>query len=396
MTPAEHSHQEISRRRFIQQLGELSASAAAVNLRWPPCSLPPRGTIARSRFPAQLGELERLIVDLMKKNSVPGLAIAVVKDGAVAWHRVWGVRDVASEAPVDEHTVFEAASVSKTVFAFAVMQLRDRGVLDLDTPLTSYTPQRILDGDPRLERITARHVLSHTSGLPDFRSRAAPLRISFTPGERFLYSGEGYWYLQTVVTHLAGKTDQNVCASYEAGLKVCATDIDSYLKTNVLVPCRMGSSGYVWDEAFQEHAACPHDAKGRPLPLAKPTETDAARYAAMGGLRTTALDYANFLIEVMAPRAPTSFRLSPESQREMFRPQVRVDESNEWALGWEIHRAASGSLIQHQGGQTGVQAFTAASVVQRSGYVILTNSANGWKVFYDGRFVALIDQLLLA
>jgi hypothetical protein len=70
----------------------------------------------------------------------------------------------------------------------------------------------------------------------------------------------------------------------------------------------------------------------------------------------------------------------------MFRPQVSVDESNSWGLGWEIHRAAGGMLIQHQGGQTGVQAFTAASVAQRSGYVILTNSANGWKVFYNDRF----------
>ena len=158
----------------------------------------------------------------------------------------------------------------------------------------------------------------------------------------------------------------------------------------------MGSSGYVWDEGFQRHAACPHDSGGRPLPLAKPTATDAARYAAMGGLRTTALDYANFLIEIMQPRAPTSFRLGPESLREMLRPQVRVDESNDWGLGWEIHRAADSRLIQHQGGQTGVQAFTAASVPHRSGYIVLTNSASGWKVFYDDRFVALIDQVLLA
>ena len=134
-------------------------------------------------------------------------------------------------------TVFAAASVSKTVFAYAVMQLCDRGVLALDTPLTRYTPHRILDADPRLDLITARHVLSHTSGLPNFRNGAAPLPIHFTPGERFQYSGEGYWYLQSVVTHLTGRIDPEQCAYYEAGMRQCATDIDSYLRTNVLTPC---------------------------------------------------------------------------------------------------------------------------------------------------------------
>jgi hypothetical protein len=115
----------------------------------------------------------------------------------------------------------------------------------------------------------------------------------------------------------------------------------------------------------------------------------------MGGLRTTALDYAAFLIEIMAPRAAAPFRLTSASRQEMLRPQVQVDESTSWALGWEIQRTPRGSLIQHQGGQTGFQAFAAASVDRRSGYVILTNSANGWRVFYHERFVALTNQLLL-
>jgi CubicO group peptidase (beta-lactamase class C family) len=332
----------------------------------------------------------------MRRAAVPGVAIAVVRDAGVVWRREFGVRDVASGAPVDEQTVFAAASVSKTVFAYAVMQLVDRGVLALDTPLTSYTPDRILDGDPRLDSITARRVLSHTSGLPNFRSRAEPLRIHFTPGARFQYSGEGYWYLQSVVTHLVGVADARTCGTYEAGMRQCATDIDAYLRTNVLVPCRMGSSSYVWNDVSGRRMARPHDAAGKALPLARPAPTDAARYAAMGGLRTTALDNANLLIEVVAPRAAPPFRLATSTRQEMLRPQVTVDESKSWALGWEIQRTPDGTLIQHQGGQAGFQAFAAASVDRRSGYVILTNSDNGWKVFYDARFVALINHILLA
>jgi len=107
------------------------------------------------------------------------------------------------------------------------------------------------------------------------------------------------------------------------------------------------------------------------------------------------LEYANFLIEILAPQAPSPFRLAGATRREMLRPQVRVDDSNSWALGWEIHQTTHGDLIQHEGGQAGFLAFTAASVDRRSGYVILTNSANGWKVFLNDRFVSLIDRIFL-
>jgi hypothetical protein len=115
----------------------------------------------------------------------------------------------------------------------------------------------------------------------------------------------------------------------------------------------------------------------------------------MGGLRTTALDYAAFLSEVLEPRTVPSHRLAAATRREMLRPQVHVEGPRSWALGWEINDTPRGRLFQHQGGQAGVQAFTAGSLERRSGYVILTNSDNGWKVFYDERFVALLNEILL-
>jgi CubicO group peptidase (beta-lactamase class C family) len=310
----------------------------------------------------RLARLEELILELMREAVVPGTAIALVKDGNVVWHRSFGVRDADSRAPVDERTVFSAASVSKTVFAYAVMQLCDRGVLELDTPLTKYLPDRILEGDPRLDLITARHVLSHTSGLPNFRSRAAPLRIHFTPGERYQYSGEGYWYLQSVITHLQGTLDPANCAAFEAGMQQCATNIDAYLKANVLLPCGMHSSTYAASSPLDQHATRRHDQMGRPLSSGQPSAPAVSRYAAMGGLQTTALDYAAFLSELLQARAAPSFRLTGTARQEMLRPHVQVDGPKWWALGWEIHETPHGRLIQHQGGQAGVQAFTAASL----------------------------------
>ena len=155
-------------------------------------------------------DLEKQVPNLMEEAMVPGLSIAIVQDAKLRWGRGFGVKDSESKKPVDNETVFEAASMSKPVFAYAVMKSCEKGVMDLDTPLTKYTSERFLEGDPRLERITARHVLSHTSGFQNWRSEEKPLKIHFAPGEKFLYSGEGYSYLQSVVAHVTGSTDRAV------------------------------------------------------------------------------------------------------------------------------------------------------------------------------------------
>lgn len=126
-----------------------------------------------------------------------------------------------------------------------------------------------------------------------------PLRIHFPPGQGFRYSGEGYYYLQSVITHLTGNTNPRDCARFEADLEVCSTDIDDFLKRRLLRPFRMHSSGYVWKGPLERHAAQPHDSSGELLHKPRPNATAAARYAACGGLLSTANDYARFLLQIL-------------------------------------------------------------------------------------------------
>src|ERR1043166_3099911 len=231
-----------------------------------------------------VADLEKQIPKLMEEAMVPGLSIAVIKDGKLLWRRGFGVKDSGSNEPVDHDTMFEAASTSKPVFAYAVMKLCERGLMNLDTPLSKYTSARFLEGDPRLDQITARHVLSHTSGFQNWRSTDKPLSIHFTPGEKWHYSGEGYSYLQSIVTHLTGKVNPKDCGTFEAGLEVCATDIDAYMKANVLLPFGMASSGYLWDDRMEKHMARGHDEKGKRFEKRrKPSGPSVARYGMAGG-----------------------------------------------------------------------------------------------------------------
>lgn len=322
--------------------------------------------------------LEKLIPELMRAGRVPGASIALIEQGKVIWHRGFGVKDAAMGEAVDDDTVFEVASVSKSVFAYAALKACENGSLGLDIPLSRHAPKPVLEGDPRVELVTPRHVLSHTSGFQNWRSDADPLRIHFPPGERFLYSGEGYHYLQSVLTHLAGQP------------------VEAFMRDNLFEPFGMRSSGYVWNDGFDKHGAQPHDSEENPLPVNRTTAEHAGRYAAAGALRTTPTDYARFLLEILDPKPRDPFRLSREGIAEMLRPQIKVDETSSWALGWKIQHTGSSDLFQHHGGHKGTQAFACASLNRKSAYVIMTNSDNGWKVFFSEEFAKVANRFLLS
>jgi CubicO group peptidase (beta-lactamase class C family) len=329
---------------------------------------------------ALVAEFEAQVPGLMEKDKVPGVSIAVVHDAQIVWRRGFGVADAATMVPVDSDTVFEAASMSKPVFAYVALKLCEKGVIGLDTPLAKYASEPFLTGDRRLDLITPRHILAHSSGLQNWRSGEKPLQIHFAPGSQYLYSGEGYYYLQSVITHLKGRVNRNDCAQFEAGFEVCATDIDEFMTRNVLVPFEMRLSGYRMNQAIERHRATGHDSAGNPFPKRKPTGPSLARYAAVGALQTTPTDYAKFLIEVLNPKRPDDFRLSKATIREMLRPHVKVVEgphTSSWGLGWQIQ---DNGLINHGGDNKGFHCHAIASPKAKSGFVVMTNADGGPKL----------------
>lgn len=346
-------------------------------------------------------ELEKLIPKLMQEAKIPGLSIALVRNGQLSWSKGFGVKDQLSQKPVNPNTIFEIASVSKTVFAYAVMKLCEKGIIDLDIPLVRYANIGFLDNDPRINLITARHVLSHRSGLQNWRSQDEPIEIHFDPGTDFLYSGEGYYYLQSIVTQLTGKVNPNECGSYEGDVKVCASDIGDYLEKNVLRPFGMNNSGYVWTEAIGTDQALPHDPNGQLTVKSHQTATDMARYAAAGGLLTSANDYARFIIGLFSPKDNDPFILNMKSMMEMVRPQIKlreeqkIDGASSWALGWAVQERPEGNVILHSGGQTGFRSLAVVSLEKKNGFVMLTNCDNGAYVLNNPQVEKVLNRLFV-
>jgi CubicO group peptidase (beta-lactamase class C family) len=154
-------------------------------------------------------QIDQAIARLRKAGEVTGIGVTIFNGGKVAYQRAAGFRDAEKKLPFTEISVVTAASFTKVAFAYMVMQLVQEGRLDLDKPVTQYLPKPLpeypkykdLAGDSRCANITARMLLSHAAGFPNFRwlNRDRKLNINFEPGSRFAYSGEGIQLLQFVV-----------------------------------------------------------------------------------------------------------------------------------------------------------------------------------------------------
>jgi CubicO group peptidase (beta-lactamase class C family) len=305
---------------------------------------------------------------LMEKAGVPGLSVAVIRSGKTVWAESFGVRNAETKKLVANDTMFNVGSLSKPVFAYGVLKLVDAGKLKLDEPLTSYLPKESTVDDPRFKQITARIVLSHRTGFPNWPRDGEALTIHFTPGERFSYSGSGMVLLQRAVEKITGKP------------------LNDYMKEAVFGPLGMKHSSYVWNAAFESEVAVGHDLGGSPVDLFKAEQANAA-----ASLETTAADYAVFLDAVLQKKG-----LQPATLREMETPQIAVDTGCSncvdgtpsgklsttifWGLGFGIEKTAEGESLWHWGDNGVFKAFFVVRPATKSGVVYMTNSENGLSI----------------
>jgi CubicO group peptidase (beta-lactamase class C family) len=301
-----------------------------------------------------------LLTPLLDSAGIPGLALAVINPQGVAWAKGIGVREVGKEAPVDQNTVFSAASLGKPVFAYLVLKLADEGKIDLDKPLYQYVPYRAIEHDERYKAITARMVLSHQTGFPNWRN--GQLNFLFSPGKRFSYSGEGFVYLQGVVMTIMGKDVEEVAQQYVFG------------------PLGMRRSSYRWQPAFEANYAVPHNSFGMAEAAPRFQESNVAL-----SLQTTAADYARFLVALL-----TGEGLRPATAQALFTPQVtppqtlhdttRASTTIGWGLGIGLVHQADEEGFWHWGDNGNYRCFFYVSRTRKQGLVYFTNSQNGCSV----------------
>jgi len=314
--------------------------------------------------PEAINKLETDIPVLLQKSDVPGLAIALIRDGRVVWSKGFGVSNTVTKKPVTGNTIFEAASLSKPVFAYAVLRLVDEGKLNLDTPLNKYLGNNYdVVNDDRINLITARHVLSHTSGFPNWRDGdgTKTLLIHFRPGEKWSYSGEGMVYLSKVVEKITGMR------------------LEAFMQKYALQPLGMTASSYIWRNRFDSLKAYRHDVLGalsgrnQPNDAKEDTLHDDGNAAA--SLQTTPEDYAKFIIAVL-----NGTGLKKATWKQMLFPQARVNPKYPpiaWGLGIGLETMPEGTYFWHWGDNGDAKAYVTAFLPNKSAVVYFADGSNG-------------------
>lgn len=291
--------------------------------------------------------------ELMATYRVPAMSIAVVRNGKLAHSGAYGVEANDTHLPINKETIFEAASLSKPLFAYAFLKLISQGKIKLDQPLYTYLPYEDASHDERYKKMTARMLLSHSGGFPNWRQNGK-LEVLFEPGDRWSYSGEGYVYLMRVAETVTGQS------------------MEELMQSLVLEPLGMNNTSYVWQEKFEKNYAAPHDFLGNVMPKGRPNQGNAAY-----SLHTTAEDYAKFMIAFMNQEG-----LSKSLYQEAINPQIMIDKDKElgWGLGLGTQQTRLGRGLMQWGDNGTFRAYLILYPEDKNGMVFFTNSNNGLKL----------------
>jgi len=318
-------------------------------------SLPAQPAQPAPAVPDAIARLQRDIPPLMEKARVTGMSVALIRAGKLVYTGYFGYMSAAAKNPVTDQTVFEANSLSKPAFGYAVLQFVDAGKLNLDTPLNHYLqdPGEYSD-DPRINRVTARLVLSHSSGLVSAGIHGSDKMVfAFNPGEKFRYSPDGITYLSLVVQRITGLTTED------------------FMARSLLEPLGMSHSSYRWQPAYDSLRAYRHDWQGNTNPKRYTWEHGAACCS----LQTTPDDYAQFVLAVLNGQL-----VNKNTWAGMLEPQITVDSAHPglaWGLGWGLEQTAAGTAFWHWGDASTSKAYITANVSAKDALIVFSNSENG-------------------
>ena len=315
-------------------------------------------SVADARTNAALPDM----TEVLRGQRVESASVALIRGGQIVSTQAWGMAGPNRKAT--DATPYNLASLTKPLTAEVILRLVSAGKLSLDEPMDRYWSDPDLSRDPRRMKLTVRMALSHRTGLPNWRD-AKGLAFDHDPGTTTGYSGEGYQYAARYAEHRTGQSFETLAGRW------------------LFAPAHMRASGYVSAQGETAPIAVPYDEAGKPLPVERVTQYNAADLA-----HATARDYARFLIAARNDRGLTRVIAAERSRSQAdLRPDIctgtKATACPPWTgfgLGWQLLGFPGGTTMLHTGKDAGAFTFAAIDRASGDGIVILTNSDNGWRV----------------
>jgi CubicO group peptidase (beta-lactamase class C family) len=344
------------------------------------------GIPASAAPPVGSAPLDRFILARMQWSHIPGLSAVVVKNGAIVWRGAYGFRDAAAAHPVTPDTLFELASVSKTVLAVAVLQLVEQGKLALDGDVNAALPFRVRNPNFPERPITPRMLLGHVSGIVDnwpvieahsVENTDAP--VSLSDWFRGYLTAGGGWYSKEANFSRNPPGTAFTYSNQAAALSALAVEgasgepFDRYCRGHIFAPLGMSESSYRLTGLDPSHIAMPQAWRGgRFVELGHHGFPD---YPA-GTLRTSAPQLARFLLMVMNGGEYRGVRLlAPATVRQMLTPQYPWLDSAIDLLWFNLWQGGE-VLIGYEGEDPGVNTLMYFRPKDRAGVIVLANGSS--------------------
>lgn len=334
------------------------------------CCSTPRKTVNNNDKYFQ--EIETYLQSMVDNDVTTGLAIAVTKDQEIVYSKGFGVRNIDTKERLEPKNIFHVASVSKPFTAAAVMQLYEKGMIDIDQPLTTYLPYFKMK-DERYKKITIKQMLNHTSGMPDvgdyewekaisdegaaerFTRRLIDSTLISVPGAEYHYSNTAFDIMADLIAKVSGMS------------------FEKYMKENILVPLGMNESSFYYPEVKKSLRTSPHI--GSP-PKVSPVYPYNRMHAPSSTLNSNVLEMSHWaIVNMYSGKYKNSRILSPDTHLLMITPTLTINKERDRsvAISWFLYPYREMINIEHGGSDDGYRSLVTLIPERKIGIILLCN-----------------------
>jgi CubicO group peptidase (beta-lactamase class C family) len=330
-------------------------------------------------------------------HKIPGMSVGIVYGQDLVYVKSFGYSDLENRTPATPETIYRIASITKTFTATAIMQLRDRGKLELNDPISKHLDWfEIKNRFPGAPDITIWHLLTHTSGLPQeaafpyWTDYVFPTReemIDALPGQETVYPPEHKFKYSNLALSLAG----------EIVTAVSGQPYEQFIKENILKPLEMKSTSVLITENEMKWLATPYsrlfsDGSRKIMPF-----TDTKGITPAGNMASTVSDLAKYIsFQFRVDSSDTNTILKGSTLREMQRIQwLAKDWTWGWGLGFEISRWNGKTLVGHSGRVAGNRTIIAFVPTDKIGVVVLINADDARPNFFAKEILKQVTPVIL-
>jgi len=343
-------------------------------------------------------EFHEMAQETFKKSKAPGAAIAVVKNGRIIYGKGFGVKKVGEDDPVDVHTAFRIASVSKTFAGTLTGILANEGRLNWDDKVTKYLPEFKLQNEVYTQKLEVRHVLSQSTGLiqhaytnliedgrelDNMIKALSEVKLMTEPGKLFSYQNVAYGIIEPVLYGATGK------------------DYNTLVKEEIFGPLRMRDASIDYKSMMaNENKAYPNYARFSGWASGRISSTY-YNVPSAGGINASISDMANYMIALTGHRPEV---ISQQVLDEIFEPQTRTNirwkyfsrwkdyKNSHYGYGWRVVQNGNDKIAYHGGYVNGYRSQLAINTDEDIGICVLSNSPSSFSSKLVPQFLKLYDE----